>query len=605
LWSIEDSKYIYGIGRDDLYFLDVDARGRLCLRLENGSVPIPELVEKVRSVSQAESSSFTVRIPALAAERATKLATAFREAIRLSKYDGKYQPVYPIKVNHHYDIVRAILATDPLYGLEAGSKGEFLLIRSIVGQERSRLLICNGIKDTEYLKMAKDVQSVGQNVLVTIESASEAELVARSFPDGGMPIGLRVKPYVETSGHWRAAGGRSSKFGMAPRDLVQAMEVLRTNNLKKDVVSVHAHIGSQIADLGSVRDLARFMTEMYAWLISRQNLTGLRLIDLGGGLPVNYEGVRKDIAADQYARIIVESVSAACTELGISRPPTIMTETGRAVVAHSSMVLVRILGQRGSSPDGGAITIEVAEEARKWARLVKNAKSLASVLRVWARLNKETEGPTGDVDRLHHREQLLTMVKDSIRKKMIDDGLKDADGTVPDSILFPDVIAFGNFSVFNSCIDHLVVGQYFPVIPAVGLDKQPETTVRIADITADSDGEISAFVRREQPEERELATADGRPLTGPKNEIAVGIPIPSVKTLKGSFFVIALTGAYQEVMASDPSLLGRLPDVVVAFKSGQLNVACKRGDASLASKLSQYGLETGSFEPYSSGDEEQ
>lgn len=566
-------------------------------------MPITELVEKVRSFSQAEYMSFTVRVPSIAADRALKITTAFRDAMRLSKYEGKYQPVFPIKVNHHNDIVRAVLATDPLYGLEASSKAEFQLIRNIAGQDKSRFLICNGTKDAEYLKMAVDARNAGQSVLVTLESASDAELVAKTYPDSGIPLGLRVKPYVETGGHWGAAGGRHSKFGMAAHDLLEAIGILRTSNLKKDVWSIHTHIGSQMSDLENARDLARFMTETYCWLVNKQTFTALRLVDLGGGLPVDYEGVRKDTPYETYAKNIVESVGSTCSEMGVKKLPILLTENGRAIAAHSSMVIVRTLAQRGSMTAGEAMTLEAADEVKRWANQIKNAKSLAGVVRVWSQLNKEMAGTTGDMDKLHQKESVLAWVKESIRRKVIEDGLTEADGTVPDWLVYPDIIAYGNFSVFGSCIDHVLVGQYFPLIPIAGLDRQPETTARLVDITSDSDGEISRFMRRKRAQGSELATADGRPLTGTKNEVAVGIPIPSIKTLTGSFFVVALTGAYQEVMASDPNLLGRLPDVVLAVKNGQVNIAWKRGDSGLASKLSQVGVQVGTFEPYSAGDE--
>jgi len=605
LWSIQDSKYIYGIGKNDLYFLDVDGQGRLVIHLENLSISFPELIERARSLSQNEFSSFNVRIPAFAAERAVRITAAFRNAMKQSKYEGKYQPVFPIKVNHHYDIVRAVLATDPSYGLEAGSKGEFLLIRNIVGQDKSRFLICNGTKDIEYLKMAMDAHNAGHGVIVTLESPSDVQLVAKCLPDGGIPLGLRIKPYVESSGHWAAASGRQSKFGMAAHDLLEVINILRTNNLKKDVWSIHAHIGSQVADPENARDLARFMTEAYWWLTDKQTFTALRFVDLGGGLPVDYEGTKKDGTCEAFATTIVESVKDTCTKLGVKRPPTLLTETGRAIAAHSSMVLVKVLDQRGPIPASETMTPETANDVNKWLKMARSAKSLAAVLRVWSRLNKELGDSTGDIDELHRRDQILAWVKGSIRKKVIEEGLVERDGTVPGWLIDPELIAYGNFSVFNSCIDHVLADQYFPVIPVAGLDKQPETTVRIADITCDSDGEISAFVRRERSQGVELASADGRPLTGMKNSITVGIPIPSTKTLRGSFFLVALTGAYQEVMASDPNLMGRLPDVVVAVRNGQVHIAWKRGDAGLASKLGQYGVQAGSFEPYSVGDEKE
>jgi arginine decarboxylase len=604
LWSIEQSKYIYGIGRSDLYFLDIDSQGRLCLRIGNTNVSLSSIVERFVKSSRAGCSSFTLRIPLFAAERAASLTKAFRDVMKELSYRGRYLPLFPMKVNQHYDVVRAVLASDPKYGVEVGSKTEFLMARSILGQDKSRLIVCNGIKDRKYLRMIENAHDAGHSLLMCVENVPEVHLLVKSFPHGGIPIGIRVIPYVEPGGHWGASGGRHSKFGLTIHDLKTVIDVLRNNDLKKDVCSIHGHIGSQVTDLGSLRELAVFMMKVYSWLERERGLTGLKMVDLGGGLPVDYEGIHHDVTLDSYAKTVVETVSTACGNLGLTMVPSILTETGRAVTAHSSMILVRVLGHKRSSPAAGILTPNASEQIAKWTRTVQKAKDIAGILRAWSRLNKEIGSAAGNIDALEQREQVLAHVKEIIRKRIVEFGQSAANIIPPEWSVYPDVIALGNFSVFNSCLDHILADQHFPVIPITGLDREPETLVRLVDMTCDSDGEISTFVRRENIDGAQLVTSDSRPLTGPKSETAVGIPIPSVEALKGSYFLIALTGAYQEAMASDPSLLGKLPDAVVGFKDNQVFVACKNGDLSLTSKLRQNGFEVGSFDPYYTGEED-
>ncbi len=604
MWSIEQSKYIYGIGRSDLYILDIDNQGRLCLRIGNTQVSLSSIVERFVKSSQADCSSFTLRIPLFAAERAANLTKVFRDAIKESSYRGRYIPLFPMKVNQHYDVVRTVLASDPMYGVEVGSKTEFLMARSILGQDKSRLIVCNGIKDRKYMRMIEDAHDAGHSVVVCVENVPEAHLLGKSFPHGGIPIGIRVIPYVEPSGHWGPSGGRHSKFGLTIHDLKAVVDVLRNYDLKKDVCSIHGHIGSQVTDLGSVHELAIFVMKVYSWLERDGGLTGLKMIDLGGGLPVDYEGSHDDITVDKYAKTVVETVSTACGNLGLTMVPSILTETGRAVTAHSSMILVRVVGHKRSSPVTGTLTAKASEQIAKWTKAVQKAKDIPGILRVWSRFSKEVESAASNIDELEKREQVLACMKEVIRKRIVEFGQSTADIIPPEWSMYPDVIALGNFSVFNSCLDHILVNQHFPVIPITGLDRQPETLVRLVDMTCDSDGEISTFVRREHNDGAQLITSDWRPLTGPKSETAIGIPIPSVEALKGSYFLIALTGAYQEAMASDPSLLGKLPDAVLGFKDNQVFLACKSGDLSLTSKLRQNGFEVGSFDPYFAGEED-
>ncbi len=599
MWSVEDSKFIFGLERGDLYYLTVDKEGRLCIRFGRMHIPLPDLIDRVRRQAGEDASSFTLRLPQMITHRIKWLQKKFDEVSKETGFNGLHIPLYPIKVNQQYDCIMTILDSDPTYGLEAGSKAEFILVRDAVGVDKSRLLVCNGGKDVEYIRLVKDAHDRGYKVMLSIESIDEARLIASEIPDGGVPLALRIKPYVHTSGHWAHSAGRDSKFGLSVEDLATVLEILRETKHLDDIITIHAHVGSQLEDLTLIEEFVRFMIEAFVWL-REQGLTSLEHIDYGGGLPIDYKALRETPAIDEYITTLVRSVVKFAEEYGLKKHPHIMTEAGRAITAHSSLIVVDIVDVRNTTHSGDNIESLLGDERKKWEAMVKKARNRDDLEEIRETLTKEFETATGEIPLLVRREALYGYVKRLIRTRLFEDDFDRSDcEKIIEWATHPDTIAIGNFSLFNSAMDHVLVDQYFPVIPVDNLHRQPATTIRLVDITCDSDGEISNFVRR-TGDGRKLFTEDGRPLTDDVAKVVTGIPTMDPKKLVNSFMVIALTGAYQDILEADHNLFGDLPDVVLTItKEGTAKIVYQRRAESISSILKNVGFLNGdSFDPY-------
>ncbi|MCF2138021.1 MAG: hypothetical protein K9W43_12375 [Candidatus Thorarchaeota archaeon] len=600
MWSIADSKFIHGLERGDLYFLTIDNEGNLCLRLGRTHIPFPQLIEQVRRKAGDDASSFTLRLPQMIAHRIRLLQQKFKEVSERTGYSGKHQPLFPIKVNQQYECITTVLDADPTYGLEAGSKAEFILCRDSVGTDKSRLLMCNGGKDKEYLRLVKDAHIRGYRILLSIESIAEARLIVSQFANADIPLALRVKPYITASGHWSHSAGRDSKFGISAEDVPTVIKILRAAGLLESVVAIHAHAGSQLDDLRMIRSFVQFMVEMFAWLRD-QGLTGLSAIDFGGGIPIDYKSIREQPAIDEYVTTLVESLVEYSKKLGLEKHPDIMTESGRAITAHSSLIVVDIVDVRNTSHSGRQVEEILGDTLSQWSQRIKSANSCEDFKQLQQALDQAFAEPTGKIPELISREALYSAVKSGVRERLCELGIaSEICKDVLDWVTTPDTLVVGNFSLFNSAMDHVLVDQYFPVIPISGHNVQPATTVRLIDITCDSDGEISNFLRRSKNTGDHLFTSDKRPLTGKANVITHGIPLSHPDNILNSFMIIALTGAYQDVIEADHNLFGDLPDIVLTVENnGTVKLVYQRRAESISAILRDVGFQNGdTFDPY-------
>ncbi|MBS3793948.1 MAG: hypothetical protein KGY80_03580 [Candidatus Thorarchaeota archaeon] len=556
MWTIEESKYIHGVGRGDLDFLDMDESGDLLINLKGTTIAVSDLIERYQEDNQSKKGytpTFSVQLPQLITAQIEKMKKVFLSHMEAAHYDGEYIPLYPVKVNQQSSFLSTILQSDIEYGLEVGSKTEMLLTMRAVYDDKNRLIVCNGTKDREYLEMARAAAEQGHQVIVSLESIAEAKLTLEYLEPGKVEFALRVKPYIHSSGHWQRSGGRVSKFGLSVHDMIEVAEILADSPLVEDVRTIHAHLGSQLTDLEqNMADYGKYMAEVF-FSLRKHGLSSLSTIDIGGGIPTDYKSLFKREAIPVFVDTVLKAIKDVCDEEGVVRHPNIMTEAGRVVTAKASTIIVKVLDIRRLFPDFD----ELESAMLSFKQKIERISDTAALYDIWKKLNYTT--PTGNLEELYRQEKRIALFKKTVRRRVLDEDLK-----VPDSLhewlFLPDYVAIGNFSVFNSCLDHVLVDQYFPVIPISGHDKQPATTVRLADVTCDSDGEISPFVVRKCREEP-LVTKDSRPLTSSKRFETVGIPVADVDTL--DYFLVALTGAYQDVLEADHNLFGNLPDVVL------------------------------------------
>ncbi|MHA2310745.1 MAG: hypothetical protein ACXADF_04565 [Candidatus Thorarchaeota archaeon] len=544
-------------------------------------------VESANGTKIGYTSSFTLRLPQLISYQVRKLVATFRKVMEASDYKGEFSGVYPVKVNQRRDNVVQVLHTDPDYGLEAGTKAELFLIKSVVEKEKHRLIICNGAKDPEYLNTIQECINEGYNIGISIESFYEAKLITDRFSPGTANIVLRIKPYLTVRGHWSHSAGRDSKFGLSIHDLFDVVDLLEERGFQDSVSTILGHVGSQITAVEDFPSFAEFMTRAFMELRQR-GLSNLRTIDFGGGLPIDYTSAFAPNLMELYAEALIKGIQTELTKWPDGLPPNVMIESGRGLTALGSMVLVKALEIRSvfSKMEASDISKAPFQEVMKE---LADAESINELAGIWNEFQAGKNSHAESLEELRENEAKLGKVREEIRRQLVRLGMTTltTDAFI-ESMWHPDHIVIGNFSVFNSACDYVLVKQHFPIIPTRDLHLHPETTVRLVDLTCDSDGEISQFHRKGIGEI--WLTLDYRPLTLLAGQMGQGIPVGSVKNTPGSYFAIALTGAYQDVIEMNHNLLGDLPDVeLILDKNGEWRVRWMTGAESMEDILEEMG----------------
>ncbi len=553
---------MYGLGKNDLWFLGITTEGDLAIKYEEYEITFREIISRLNQDLQAMGKdhvpSFTLRIPQLITSQVEKIWGSFEKSIQENDYDGDFMLVYPLKVNPMKLIINTILASHPKYGLESGTKPEFAVIIEALKDDKHRLVICNGVKDDEYVEMIKHALNAGYNVLVSIESIEEAKLVLGKIPLEQLQLALRVKPYVSLSGYWKASVGRDSKFGLNIEELYQVADMLKQVGAINCLRALHAHPGSQVQEVQDIFTYVTFLTRLYAELYD-QGFTKLHILNFGGGLPINYDGHLPPETIKTYALTAIRAIMDILEDKHPS--PTIILEAGRAVTALSSLVVVEVLEVKSVYPREPKKELQ-SPLLRKIAEELRKAEHPLEILDAWERLNEHSMVFQMTMDDLLEFEYVVGELKRDLRKKFVQH--EDWESYYEDdprarTLLRPEWMVLGNFTVFNSACDHVLIGQYFPVFPIEDLHRQPETMIRLIDMTCDSDGELSIY--RPPLSYERLYTKDGFPLTTEEKQTFRGFPVGNIKSLVGSHLVIALVGAYQDVIEFDHNLIGDLPDV--------------------------------------------
>ncbi len=610
-WDIDRSRLVYGLNRSDLHFLDIDNNGDLMLRLNGHTISFREIIKSVRhrnSSRTAYTSSFTLRIPQLIGLQIDRLQTAFRDAMNRRDYTERLTCIYPVKVNQRADCVFPILRHDRNYGLEVGTKSELFLAEYVTSKERDRLIICNGAKDHEYIDEIRRAVERGHNVAVSVESLHEARMLTRTLPPEQANIVLRLKPYVTVQGHWSKSAGRHSKFGLSIQDLFDVCDFLKDTGHQDCVKAILGHVGSQITSMEDIRQFAHFMTNAYLDL-RQLGLRALRAIDFGGGLPIDYMSSYSKDMTRLYAGSILDGIleRMRLDKTGSPRP-AIVIESGRVITALYAAIVVKALEVRSIFPQHGELSAENKRWLNDWTARLHAATSIDELIEIWREVHEMYNTPAGPLTTLRENEQVLGILGAEARRqiaRLLDTSPLHADLHVIDSLWYPEHIVIGNFSIFNSILDHVLVNQYFPVIPISDLHIRPQTTVRLVDITCDSDGEISTFHLKDT--DKIWFTRDFRPLTMPNATIRPGIPVGSLKSVPGSYFVIPLVGAYQDVLEANHNLLGDLPDVELTVSDdGTWNIAWRSNAQQMKDLITEQGYFGVSVEedPYMAEDQD-
>ena len=581
-WKIENSKLVYGTGKKDLSYLDINSEGQLELILGNGRIAFEDILDSIDKNTKHCDASFALRIPQLITKQIKKLIQSFELAREEFNYKGAYEPIYPIKVNHSPFIIETIIKAHPTYGFESGTKSEFILIKEALKDEKHRRIMCNGGKDREFLRSINEAIKEGYKICISIESEQELIDALDILPREGYELAFRIKPYVTLHGHWGASSSRNSKFGLAIGELNNVIKILQKNKATHLLTTLHAHPGSQLTVLDDFVGYAAFMSKIYL-LLYEKGMDNLKVIDFGGGMPIDYDNRLDEKFMEKYARIFVEVLSKELAQ----HQPIIMTESGRAITALSTIIIVKTIDKYSVFPDG-YFDKEIMESISKESDPFKDTKSASEVLKKWKAWEKR-KIPLGNLHEFNDYEYITKQLKAFLRKKFYSfrDFTKHLDDPSTTALLKPEYTIQGNFSIFNSICDIVLVKQYFPTIPINNLHVQPETIVRLLDITCDSDGEVAIY---NAPISKErLFTKDHILLTYERPYSLGGFPVGNMDEFRDSYFVVPLAGAYQDIIEFDHNLLGDLPDVIISFDDKEWKTTLVNGFQTISSILEDAG----------------
>ncbi|MEZ6194278.1 MAG: biosynthetic arginine decarboxylase [Planctomycetota bacterium] len=552
-WTPEDSAALYGLEDWGDGYFNVLPNGHLQVRPRGPEGPGIDLHDVVEGLAERGfSSPVLLRFSDLLEHRLGAIRGAFDRAIESYEYRGRYRCLYPIKVNQQRHVCEEVrdLATRFDFGLEAGSKPELFGVLGLTADQPEIPIVCNGFKDEEFIETVILAKKLGRDITPIVEKFSELEMIIEQAKRHGVSptIGIRVKLSSAGSGRWEKSGGSRSKFGLFISELMRAVELLREHDMLQCLTLVHSHIGSQINDVRSLQEVVNELARIYAELY--QLGTGVQAIDIGGGLGVDYDGSQTATASsinytlDSYAVEVIHRIAAVCDEVGVPHPD-VYSESGRAMVAYSSVLVCNVLG---SARYDGDLDVVRGEDSlptplqELWDVHAELATADPLENYHWAcRAYDQTKTlfALGHMS-LTHRATAESLFW-HILHRLVETASRDEDG-LPDELAevadkLTDIY-FCNFSLFQSLPDSWAVDQIFPICPIHRLDREPRRRGILADITCDSDGQIDCFAdRREDKRILELHELDDLE----REPYYIG------------FFLV---GAYQEILGDLHNLLG-------------------------------------------------
>jgi len=555
-WTIEDSLDLYQVPAWGKHYFGINAAGHVVVRPDGEPAHEIDLHEVVEGLKERDlTAPVVVRFSDILRHRLGRLHHAFAEAIAENNYQNRYCAVFPIKVNQQRLVVEEVYRYGKEYGfgLEAGSKPELLAVMALTEGEPERMIICNGFKDDSYIEAVILATKLGRTIIPVIEKFDELALVLKHAEKYRVRprIGVRVKLASEGAGRWRDSAGEKSKFGLFVSEILELVRTLQAHDMLDCLELVHCHPGSQLQDIRRIKDAINELAHVYAEL--KLMGTGLKYIDVGGGLGVDYDGSGTNFESSmnytmkEYASDVVYRIGSVCNARGIDHP-VIVSESGRATAAHHSVLIFNTLGS--SALDRFRITGRIEEDYSGDQELPQPVADLFDAYRsVAARRLVECYH-----DAVQAREQALQMfnlgllslefrglterlywatcarIRDYCRK--LDQAPEELEGL---EVILSDTY-FCNFSVFQSLPDSWAIGQLFPIMPIQRLDEKPTRNAVLADITCDSDGKIDRFVSH--------------------RDVKRTLEVHELRPNEDYYLAAFLVGAYQETLGDLHNLFG-------------------------------------------------
>jgi len=555
-WDISSAISLYNIDRWGSGYFTINSKGHITvLPTQDASTPI-DLTELLEEAQQRGLTfPMVVRFQDLLRHRVERINLSFAEAIAEMGYKSCYRGVFPIKVNQLREVVEEIMdAGKPFhFGIEAGSKPE-LLAALAIHKDPESLIICNGYKDSLFIQNALMGSKLGKKVILVVEKLEELQQIIQVSQEVGVEpmVGIRVRLAAKGAGKWATSGGENAKFGLSTADLVAASDLLKGKGLAHCLRLVHFHVGSQVPDIGTIKRAVREAARFYAKLANMGHTMGY--VDVGGGLGVDYDGSgtafesSMNYSLAEYARDIVWNIMDVCDSEKVEHP-VIVSESGRAIVAHHSILIVEAFGsiekdkarlkaEAGpGDPKQVSDIIELLKSitTQNWKETLHDAQQIKEQTQSMFELGLLELESKAKIEQAYWQ-IAQQVVHFSEGMKYIPDEVRELENSMGDQYVC-------NFSVFQSLLDHWALGQLFPVTPIDHLDRRPERNATLVDITCDSDGKISKFVDLQDVKD-----------TLPLHQLTPGQPY-----LIGFF----LMGAYQDIMGDLHNLFGRVNEAHV------------------------------------------
>ncbi len=554
-WDIPSATSAYNIDRWGAGYFSINAQGNAQvtpLMNQGASIDVMAVVNEARE--QGLGFPLVIRFQDLLRHRVQTICRAFASAIAEAGYQKPYRGVFPIKVNQLREVVEEILdaGAEFHFGLECGSKPE-LFAALAVHRDPESVVICNGYKDAIFIQTALLGRKLGKQIIMVVEKIEELRQIVEISREMNVEplVGFRVRLNTRGAGKWATSGGENAKFGLSTAELVSGSEYLKAQGLGHCLKLVHFHVGSQVPDIGTIKRAVREAARFYAKLAKMGH--DLEYMDVGGGLGVDYDGSRTafdsstNYTLQEYARDIVYNIMDVCDSEKVAHP-IIVSESGRALVAHHSMLVIEAFG---TIEKDVATRIEVGE---KDAKLVQDISETQKGLSKENRLEALHDG-------LQYKEQAQAMfelglldletkakvegiywqiARNVVRffegMRYIPEEVRDLSNKLADQY-------FCNFSVFQSLLDHWALGQLFPIMPIHRLNESPERNATLADITCDSDGKINKFIDLQ--------------------DVKDTLPLHALRPGEPYYLGLFLVGAYQDIMGDLHNLFGRVTEVHV------------------------------------------
>ncbi|HEY4215709.1 MAG TPA: biosynthetic arginine decarboxylase [Gemmatimonadaceae bacterium] len=554
-WSIDAARALYNIEGWGAGFFDINDKGHVVVRPDKERADhVVDLFEITNDLEeQGIALPVLLRFSDILRSRIEDLSTRFVQAREEFGYTGGYTTVYPIKVNQQRHVVEEIVEFGKAHGvgLECGSKPELQAVLGLV-ENTEHMIVCNGYKDEEFMRLALMGQKLGHQVYIVIEQLSEIDVLLQVADELGVTptAGIRIKLASRGYGRWKESGGEKSKFGLNAAQLVQAVDKLRAAGRLDIVKLVHFHLGSQITDIRFVKQGLQELTRFYVEL--RNIGLDITHVDVGGGLGVDYDGSNStsdasvNYSLQEYANDVVYTLAEACREHDLPMPH-IISESGRALTAHHALLLIKVIDveSQGERPvpeltdDDHQLLHEMLADYRDASR--KNL-SKRRVREIFHDLTFDKERSqdffNSGVFSLRERalsEQIYYATANVLGRHVsrhrdeFEDINVDLDATLVDRY-------FCNFSLFQSVPDSWAIDQIFPIMPIHRLNECPERRGTLQDVTCDSDGKIDRFV-------------------GDKNG-SPSLELHEFRDGEPYMLGVFLTGAYQEILGDLHNLFG-------------------------------------------------